>query len=881
MLPRESPSRKVRSESNLYAASKEPTQPGSKTGKATPTEVGKYGDLWSRGSTPRENGASRPSVRKAASQPSIDARKAALAVLSEGKFRKTSTSTSRSIERQQTGRKNVAQKKLDLKEVAAIAVGLGNARRKSSIKIISIADGKGGARGNNPQQAATKESASTERSGEGKIGDKELADRNTPRKSGNITQNVSKSKNLSSPGGKSKDGGKAGQAASSKSAALSLKSANQVRENKTLRANGTLGERSGSMKTLKNERLVNSKAKVSAANAFAKTAAKKSLVPGKSTEKTIGTSAVAERKKTELSKTEDSGKTPRAGTSMNRKSGQLEKDTKKGKSTPKYSPGIKKMSSSNASATKPDKGRLDEVEDKASPDVTTEEQIMSNTNDEDLENNNVSEHEMVNEDTIVESDEKKFEAAKDIDFGNISDENVQNVTSSKALQGESEQKAIDEEEVKFTEQQSTEDAPETFTGAERRDFNSLMSEVESRNGINDPVAKRISSNPLDNEDDGDKRIVDDLTVNENDVLKELEGGASSQIASESARNNDVAQKEGHEMYVEEAIVPVVEETNVESSAFSFEDLDRDFITENNSNGLGSKYTLLDERVASSEGASNNRERAPSLDEFELIESQLLGEGGHERKEQGLERDSGGIDEFKRQSILGSDTASKEMLDEKSQIKSEGLRNSPSKYKGVRKAKESPKVDAVRTRRISEEKKRSRDKTSLNNGKEALNAKSVTRKSSITQKKTTILRQSKLQSLPTDADSNRKHDQKSRKMSAKQSSSSDLSTKNVTDERQNGGNIEPLLNGYVNEPEASTYFVPNSVRGSPLEDTQEKSVIITKDRNENDVNSSSGAKIMWQRTFTNVQTKLQTERSRKKSILNIRVIEENHVPKEEQ
>ena len=841
LLPSESPNRKVRSESNLYAASQEPTQPGSKGGKEIPSGVGKYGDLWSRGSTPRENGAIRPSVRKAASQPSIDARKAALAVLSEGKLRKTGISTSRSIERQQTGRKNVAQK-------------------------------KGETKGISPEQTATKGSASTERSGERKMGDKELADHSATGNTGNITKNVSKNNALSSPGGKSKDEGKTGQAASSKSAPLSLKTANKLRENKIVRANGTVREKNGSTKTLKNERLVNSKAKVSAANAFAKVASKKSLVSGKSTAKTTGTNVVAERKKMGLSKTEDSAKTPRASTTIKKTMGQLERDTKKGKSSPKASPGIKKMPCSNDSATKPDKVRLDEGEDIASSDVLTEEKTISKK-DEDLENNNVGENEMVNEDTIVESNEKISEAAKDIDFGKISDGDTLNLAQSKVLQGESGQKAIDEEEIILAEQQSTEHAPEIPVGTEGIGINSLMSEEESRDGMNDLMVKDISSNPLDNEDDEGKRV-EDFTFYEHDALKELEGGTSSQIA----RNNDVTQKKSPEMFEEDAIVPLAEEANLESSAISFEDLDRDFITENNTNGLGSKYTLLNESVASFQDTSSSRERAPSLDEFELMEFQLLGEAETGRKEQGLEKGIGEKDELKRRSIESSDTQGKEKLEDKSQIKGEGLGNSLSKYKGVRKAKESPKMDAVKTRRSSEEKKRSRDKTSLNDGKEALTTKSVTRKSSITQKKTTISRQSKQQSLPTGVNSNKNLDLKSRKTSIKENRSSDLSMKNAMDESQNGDNIEPLSNGYANGSETSTDFVPSSERASPLEDTQERSIIITKDENENDANSSSGAKITWQRTFTNVQTKQQTEKVRKKSILNIRVIED--VPKEE-
>ena len=47
-----------------------------------------------------------------------------------------------------------------------------------------------------------------------------------------------------------------------------------------------------------------------------------------------------------------------------------------------------------------------------------------------------------------------------------------------------------------------------------------------------------------------------------------------------------------------------------------------------------------------------------------------------------------------------------------------------------------------------------------------------------------------------------------------------------------------------------------------------------DVNENDVNENSSAKITWQRTFTKIRTMESPERSRRRSILNIRVLDES-------
>ena len=129
------------SETNLYTASKSDRKP--RVLASTPTPRSSVAGLWSKGNTPRQTEikSARPSVRKAASHSNIQNKAFTSPDSATGQLEGLGPSPRKSPAKRPSVRKTASQGKIDMKEAAMIAAGIGNVRRKGALKIKSQGGG--------------------------------------------------------------------------------------------------------------------------------------------------------------------------------------------------------------------------------------------------------------------------------------------------------------------------------------------------------------------------------------------------------------------------------------------------------------------------------------------------------------------------------------------------------------------------------------------------------------------------------------------------------------------------------------------------------------------------------------------------------------------
>ena len=865
-------------------------------------------------------------MRKAASHSGIDTRNIGSSVSNESRNGKK-LSSSVTHQMQQTDRKHFDRTKVDLKDLADIAIRVGYARRANNIKSLDVK--QNGIVGSKGKETDARGDATKERSGEGgaekkrKTGSNGIADV----KSGDAAK-TSASTIKSSPSNASMKEKKVEQDVKVKSVAPGQRKISSSIQDRQLKANGISAQRetnaTRNSKLIKNEGVQRSKAKTAAVNAFAKGAPRTSLKTSNGMTKTVKKNESGEKKKMELSQTKDSTVSRKVGTTVRKLSSQPEKQAVKGKLSPKSASILGKKSSSAISAKGQDlKGKnveagADSVEKKK--DQSNDEKKKK----EDLKNDNG--FETVDESSTNDVIEKNVKAADDIGVDEASSDSVQNHTQTNILQDGLRQEDIGEEGLVAVMQETTESSPKMVPETEDTTVNSHVSHNESKTVP--------ETTPIRNE--GEAVLNEVTTQNEVDSV-------SSPLIIGNESSDNITGRKSREMHQEDVIIPVVEEINVESSPFSFEDLEGDFMADESRNGMASKESLIDEGLIRPEESAVNLERAPSLDEFELIESQLLvDEDVTEGKEQRLNSNSADEIILKGQSINRSGAANEQMLEHVTHFENRSdLRNNLNDSESIKvKKTASPRTkpddnskamkikktasprnkpeDNPETMKIKktasprskpEDASRSKEKTNLTNRKTSLTTKST----NVTQtRKTSGSRQGPL-SLSNNVDLKR---EKSWKSAQKNMLSSNSPSMRLQDDVIEGSESQAskirVSNGYVNgntdESETATGRVydgrlvtgpqalqsDNVLEGidvggdigkrdetSYLEETSSsdenvsEDTVIAGDENGNDITDArSRAEISWGRTFTKIRTMQSTEKSRRKSVLNIKVFEEN-------
>ena len=678
------------SETNLYAASKSQRldENGAFLGRsfsAAPRQNASLGNIWSRGNTPRENGAARLSVRKAASHSEIETKQAPVE-MTEGK---RIASPRKSPVKQQTGRKFASQEKLDMKEVALIASGLSNLRRKGGVKIKAAGESKEGivkpdglnqaGKSTGLQRNALK---GVERAVEGnEVGDEatlnqnadlkgessvvapadttdraisekgnRAADLNQLQSSGSMNNNGDDSKMHTGETEKmeprkdrkaelvheTKGQEKMANALPNKSTALQRKTSSSG-EGRISRSRETLKDEDLAKNAAKQQRLVRSKAKVSSVNAFSG-AAKASKLVGNGIAKTAAKSPTKngglKARKAEPSDKEKSMNSRIAGNIGRKSSAQVEesdvKDSLAGKNAKGKEVGIVGDENRNSRINNGENNQRKEALKQRENGLkgSLHNDILNNNND----NNNLDRKMAVEETVLADANEMEVETSPEFNMADYIDveSEVEGQVQGKEKIGQRNSMLIDKEQA-----------------SNNTDMRQAVNGELSRSKRDDTLQVYGSSSRSAETTVGEKTGIptDEATINGSNGIIPQESHPSEfghRDVSASANANGGMSAEGEKFDVEaNDIVPKFHDGGVESSAFRFQDLEKEF-TEEGNNGIEEQTGAPFDQSQANESLSNeslinksstnesvisddeasNLQRAPSLDEFELFESQL-------------------------------------------------------------------------------------------------------------------------------------------------------------------------------------------------------------------------------------------------------------------
>ena len=678
------------SETNLYAASKSQRldENGAFLGRsfsAAPRQNTSLGNIWSRGNTPRENGAARLSVRKAASHSEIETKQAPVE-MTEGK---RIASPRKSPVKQQTGRKFASQEKLDMKEVALIASGLSNLRRKGGVKIKAAGESKEGivkpdglnqaGKSTGLQRNALK---GVERVVEGnEVGDEatlnqnadlkgessvvapadttdraisekgnRAADLNQLQSSGSMNNNGDDSKMHTGETEKmeprkdrkaelvheTKGQEKMANALPNKSTALQRKTSSSG-EGRISRSRETLKDEDLAKNAAKQQRLVRSKAKVSSVNAFSG-AAKASKLVGNGIAKTAAKSATKngglKARKVEPSDKEKSINSRIAGNIGRKSSAQAEesdvKDSLAGKNAKGKEVGIVGDENRNSRISNGENNQRKEALKQRENGLkgSLHNDILNNNND----NNNLDRKMAVEETVLTDANEIEVETSPEFNMADYIDveSEAEGQVQGKEKIGQRNSMLIDEEQA-----------------SNNTDMRQAVNGELSRSKRGDPLQVYGSSSRSAETTVDEKTGIpkDEATTDGSNGIIPQDSHPSEfghRDVSASANANGGMSAEGEKFDVEaNDIVPKFHDGGVESSAFRFEDLEKEF-TEEGNNGIEEQTGAPFDQSQANESLSNeslinksstnesvisddeasNLQRAPSLDEFELFESQL-------------------------------------------------------------------------------------------------------------------------------------------------------------------------------------------------------------------------------------------------------------------
>ena len=452
----EMPNRRA-SETNLYVASNRQGATGGHFAQSTPRK--EHDALWPRGSTPRENDFGRPSVRKAASHSSIENRQFASPVsIEDGKW-KRSTSARKSPVKQQTGRKHVTQKKLDMKEIAAVAAGLSDVQR--SIKVnFRPSEKKRKEDGSNLGASAAEQGATVERSKKMQAEQDGKANRmglgtDVDIKGENDSQGIKKNIAPSSPKDASQKAANSlmHQSNESTASAATKGKLGSTGEPKETNKKGVVGLGNSAVKAAQNQSLSRSKAKASAVSAFAKGPSKTLSNANKSMTKNAVGKGAADRNKVTTSK-ETSVKARKDSTASNASSQQSQTSVTQSSMVAKDAAMLRKNSSlSSINRENGLKGNSNEVTNAPDQQIEAQMNIIQKQNNEDIANNNFESRKVVGEEIITDMKETKVEAGQEFDFDNDFNEDSQDHSKAKTDQGRSQLDKQHQQQAKQQKQQ--------------------------------------------------------------------------------------------------------------------------------------------------------------------------------------------------------------------------------------------------------------------------------------------------------------------------------------------------------------------------------------------------------------------------------------------
>lgn len=858
------------SETNLYAASKA-TRTEAKGGyftrpfTATPRQDEGSGGSLSRGNTPREEQMTRPSVRKAASHSNIDNRR-----VGEALDGKKIVSPRKLSAKQQTGRKLASEGKLDMKEAANIVAGLSNTRRKGGVKVKNadkpalktkdIDSQKG--------QVAGLQGSSTERS-EKKDESRAVSNENGS-KSARSQQNAStkrsdeRSKNIEGAEGSESIGG------------LSMKQEKVDHDTEMSNNQDTQSRNEAKLMHSEEEQITKSNGKdVESSNRGLRKSSKGEVKQSVHAENKGGdnkeTKRLANQRKASstgqrkisgandgLSEEEALAKAAAKSQSILRSKIKIKAVNAFAKGMPKATIG-KKQAANNTSvnAISDAMGAMSEIEEKSTKGrkgSTASRKSSTQSERESIKKISTGTNASIS---------KKTSSVSSLGKGASSSakNDIQNKETEKEDQDVQEQRNQIEGQMKGG-----------YDQYEQNNQDKVNNNVPDRTVVHEEVVADVSEMNVE--------AVPDTELERNFY-------ADDQELNQKQRNDMNMQRKSSVVIEENEIVPSYEKSNVESSPFSFEDLERDNLTEGRQSLGRRENALIDplnHESSNNMDETSNLQRAPSLDEFELFESQLesrvvsMGtdvETSDKRKE---------MNATNEQIAEVTETANKQMLEHVGNI--EGVGN------GISGAKN---IDAIngeeytkkgsRNTSISSAKTRVTDDTGIKSNYES------TEVSTVNQKKQRPSRvEAEGKSLESDERKSTKHrisknalsGNGEKELAATMSNGYDIEVMNESDIVINSandsltaetGNVFGEINMQVDMNKMDERL--NAGEASEKQDDGQFNVGNDTDENKNELNKNlPKGQAEWRRITTKIKALPKSDDARRRSTVNIRVLEEN-------